>query len=113
MENEHELGDKAVCKLCGHEIEWQGYFWRHTTVQPRHPAQPKPDTITSPIDELMAQRDALLAYLKAEQAFWGHYADCRKCLGKTFCEDALLLRVEALKKQHEALARVKGEANAR
>lgn len=114
MTNEYELGDKAVCRWCDKEIEWQGYFWRHTRTTPCiDPAQPKPGAITSPINELRAQRDALLTYLKAEQAFWGHYADCRKCLGKTFCGDALLLRAEAIKKQNEALARVQEESDAR
>lgn len=42
MENEPKMGDRAICALCGKEIEYVGPYWRHTgEIQPRHPATPK------------------------------------------------------------------------
>jgi hypothetical protein len=36
-----KMGQKAVCKSCGKEIEYVGPYWRHTTYSPRHIAIPK------------------------------------------------------------------------
>lgn len=35
------MGDRAVCRACGEEIEYVGTYWRHTgDRQPRHIAAP-------------------------------------------------------------------------
>jgi hypothetical protein len=37
-----KMGTKSTCKVCGHEIEYVGPYWRHTgDWQPRHIAAPQ------------------------------------------------------------------------
>lgn len=56
---------------------------------------------------LMAAAPELLESVMSEKAFWEHYANCRRCMGKTFCGDALELRADAIIKQRKALAKTR------
>lgn len=39
---EPKTGDKAVCSMCGNDIEYTGQFWDHCDeIKPRHPATPQ------------------------------------------------------------------------
>lgn len=35
------MGDRAICRLCGIEIEYVGPYWRHTQWNGRHPGEPE------------------------------------------------------------------------
>lgn len=68
--DEPKMGDKAICSMCGAEIEYVGPYWRHTgAIQPRHPATPKqqeqPPQWMGDLDERMNKH---IAYAR-------HYAD--------------------------------------
>ncbi len=44
--SEFKTGDKSTCSVCSREIQFVeagvfGPLWRHTGVQPRHPAKPQ------------------------------------------------------------------------
>lgn len=46
---EYKMGDKAICKMCDHEIVFIGPYWDHVGEwKPRHPGLPKTgDTIVA------------------------------------------------------------------
>ena len=45
---ELKTGDKAVCAMCGNDIEYTGHFWDHVgEIKPRHPATLQGQSSTS------------------------------------------------------------------